>query len=258
MSGTSAGARHLIAIGIGAGDPRHLTLEAVDAIGRTDVFFLPDKGKRTERLLQVRAGILREHAADSARTVAMPDPPRDRTTAGTDEYRAQVDDWRRRRAEQWARVVHEELAPGETGAFLVWGDPALYDSTLDVVAEIRAAVDFTCEVVPGISSVSALAAHHGTTWTRVGRPVRITTGRPGVDRPDLREDTLVMLDVPGAIAARRGGGWWIHWGAYVGTPDELSVAGPLDEVADRIAELRAEARDRHGWIMDSCLLRPPA
>ncbi|WP_344924883.1 SAM-dependent methyltransferase, partial [Saccharopolyspora gregorii] len=52
------------------------------------------------------------------------------------------------------------------GAFLVWGDPALYDSTLDVLAEIRAAGDLTCEVVPGISSISALAAHHGTTWTR--------------------------------------------------------------------------------------------
>ncbi|MGW5950382.1 hypothetical protein ACWFRN_36120, partial [Streptomyces celluloflavus] len=30
---------------------------------------------------------------------------------------------------------------------------------------------------------------------------------------------------------------------------------PLSEVADRIVALRAEARARHGWIMDTYLLR---
>nr|BFE68963.1 hypothetical protein GCM10020092_022640 [Actinoplanes digitatis] len=47
----------------------------------------------------------------------------------------------------------------------------------------------------------------------------------------------------------------IFWGAYLGTEDELLVAGPLDEVADEIRRVRAEARERHGWIMDTYLLR---
>lgn len=47
----------------------------------------------------------------------------------------------------------------------------------------------------------------------------------------------------------------IHWGAYVGTPDEILVSGRLAEVADRIVELRAAARARKGWIMDTYLLR---
>ena len=47
----------------------------------------------------------------------------------------------------------------------------------------------------------------------------------------------------------------IWWGAYLGTPDELLVAGTVGEVGGRIAAVRADARARHGWIMDTYLLR---
>jgi precorrin-6A synthase len=50
----------------------------------------------------------------------------------------------------------------------------------------------------------------------------------------------------------------IWWGAYLGTPDELLVAGTVGGVGEQIATVRAEARERHGWIMDTYLLRPPA
>jgi len=50
----------------------------------------------------------------------------------------------------------------------------------------------------------------------------------------------------------------IWWGAYVGTPDEILVSGDLAEVGDRIQELRAAARARKGWIMDTYLLRRTA
>ena len=47
----------------------------------------------------------------------------------------------------------------------------------------------------------------------------------------------------------------IYWGAYLGTPDELLVSGPLQAVKAHILELRDEARRRKGWIMDTYLLR---
>jgi len=46
----------------------------------------------------------------------------------------------------------------------------------------------------------------------------------------------------------------IHWGAYLGSPDEILVAGRLGDVGEEIRSLRAEARARHGWIMDIYLL----
>jgi precorrin-6A synthase len=50
----------------------------------------------------------------------------------------------------------------------------------------------------------------------------------------------------------------IWWGAYLGTPDELLVAGTVGGVGEQIVTERAEARERHGWIMDTYLLRSAA
>jgi precorrin-6A synthase len=47
----------------------------------------------------------------------------------------------------------------------------------------------------------------------------------------------------------------IYWGAYLGTSDELLIAGPLAAVRDEIARVRAEARERKGWMFDTYLLR---
>jgi precorrin-6A synthase len=47
----------------------------------------------------------------------------------------------------------------------------------------------------------------------------------------------------------------IWWGAYLGTDDELLVSGTVGEVGERITSLRADGRARHGWIMDTYLLR---
>jgi precorrin-6A synthase len=45
------------------------------------------------------------------------------------------------------------------------------------------------------------------------------------------------------------------WGAYLGTDDEVLVAGPLTEVRDEILRLRRDKRAAKGWIMDIYLLR---
>ena len=82
------------------------------------------------------------------------------------------------RVAAYERLV-ENLGPNETGAFLVWGDPTLYDGTLAILDDVHATgrVEFSVEVVPGISSVSALAARHGVALNRAGESVLITTGR---------------------------------------------------------------------------------
>jgi precorrin-6A synthase len=47
----------------------------------------------------------------------------------------------------------------------------------------------------------------------------------------------------------------IYWGAYLGTPDEILIAGKLGDVAEKIRDVRSEARKANGWIMDTYLLR---
>lgn len=256
--GQTRGVRRILVIGIGAGDPEQLTLQAVRALRGTDVFFLLDKGEVKSDLTRVRREMLDAHLPPGTyRLVEARDPERDRGAGGA-AYSPAVDAWRSARADVYERLIAEELGEDETGAFLVWGDPALYDSTLGILEEVlaRGAVAFAHEVVPGISSVSALVARHRTGLNRVARPVQITTGRRLAEGfPEGVDDVVVMLDPQQAFLRYAGEDIDIYWGAYLGTPDEILDSGPIAEAGPRIERLRAEARARKGWIMDTYLLR---
>jgi precorrin-6A synthase len=249
--------RTVLIVGIGAGDPDQITIQAIKALERADVAFMVDKAP--DELVRVRHEILARHlpAGRRPRIVALPDPRRDRTAPA---YPTAVEDWRRRRADVWERAITEALDDAGCGAFLVWGDPAVYDSTIAVIDEVRARgrVAFDHEVIPGISSLQALAARHRIAFNRVGGAVQITTGRRLADGlPTEADDVLVMLDSGCAFARFASEDVDIYWGAYVGTDDEILVAGRVAEVAEEIERLRREARERKGWVMDSYLLRRP-
>ncbi|WP_328827146.1 precorrin-6A synthase (deacetylating) [Streptomyces sp. YS-B37] len=250
--------RKIHVIGIGAGDPEQLTLQAVRVLRSTDVFFILDKGEVKSDLTGLRRDMLDAHVPEGTyRVVEARDPERDRKAGGA-AYSPAVGDWRNARADIYARLITEELGEDESGAFLVWGDPSLYDSTLGILEEIleRGAVDFEYDVVPGISSVSALVARHRTGLNRVARPVQITTGRRLSEGfPDDVDDVVVMLDARQAFTRYADQDIDIYWGAYLGTPDEILASGPIAEAAPRIERLRAAARERKGWIMDTYLLR---
>jgi precorrin-6A synthase len=247
----------VLVIGIGAGDPEHVTAQAVRALNEAEVFFVIEKGGDTGDLVALRKEILGRFVDEpSYRIVDVPDPPRDRTAAA---YGAAVDDWRRRRAEVWGAALRDELGDDGVGAFLVWGDPSLYDSTLDVIERIlaRGEVDFEYEVIAGISSVHALTARHRIALNRVGGAVQITTGRRLANEgwPDGVDDLVVMLDADCSFRHLDPQGVVVYWGAYLGTSDELLLAGPLAEVGEEIQRVRAAARERKGWIMDTYVLR---
>ena len=245
--------RKIYVIGIGAGDPDHLTLQAAKAIGRTNVFFLLDKGEAKASLVELRERLIKNYGHPHKRIVEGRDPDRDRTPA---DYTGTIADWRRRRSLVLEELITEHLREEEIGAILVWGDPSLYDSTIAILEEIleRGAVTFAFEVIPGISSVSALAAKHRIGLNRVGRPFQVTTGRRLAEGwPEGVDDVVVMLDAQHAFTQHPDAD--IYWGAYVSTPDELLASGRVAEVADEIVATRTEAREQHGWIMDTYLLR---
>jgi precorrin-6A synthase len=247
--------RTISVVGIGSGHPEHVTVQAISELNAADVVFMMDKGEDARGLIDVRQQICDRYLTGPGRIVTAADPPRDRGAAG---YAAAVDEWRARRAGIWERLIGTELGEDGRGAFLAWGDPALYDSTLHILRDVQArgTVGFTIRVIPGISSVQALAAQHQISLTRTGRPLHITTGRRLADEgfPANADDVVVMLDARAAFTAADGDDE-IYWGAYVGTDDEILISGRVSDVADRIAAARAEARERHGWIMDSYLLR---
>lgn len=82
--GQTRGVRKIHVIGIGAGDPEQLTLQAVRALRSTDVFFVLDKGEVKSDLTQLRRDMLDAHIPDgSYRVVEARDPERDRGAGGS-------------------------------------------------------------------------------------------------------------------------------------------------------------------------------
>jgi precorrin-6A synthase len=254
--------RTVSVVGIGSGNPEHVTVQAINELNAADVMFMLDQGDDKESLTDIRTQICARYITGDCRIVTAADAQRDR---GAAEYAAAVDDWRARRADIYEQLLTSELGEEGRGAILAWGDPALYDSTLHVLHEVlaRGTVSFELRVIPGISSVQALAAQHQISLTRTGRPLHITTGRrlAAEGFPEHSDDVVVMLDARNAFSVAADDDE-IYWGAYVGTPDEILIAGRVADAGPRIVAERAAARQRHGWIMDTYLLRrssePPA
>ncbi|OBG23028.1 precorrin-6A synthase (deacetylating) [Mycobacterium sp. 852002-51057_SCH5723018] len=249
--------RHIHVIGIGAGNPDYLTIQAIQALNDTQVFFAMDKGEAKSALVALRREICARFIREPGyRFVELPDPKRSTPDNTQVDYRGAVADWHAARARVWAQAISTELGPDGVGAFLAWGDPSLYDSTLRILDAIKvdaAELDFTFDVIPGITAVQALTARHRIPLNEVGEPVLITTGRQ-LRQHGLSGSAVVMLDAECSFRAcppeTR-----IWWGAYLGTADELLVTGAVGEVGPRVVAARAEARARHGWIMDTYLLR---
>jgi precorrin-6A synthase len=64
-----------------------------------------------------------------------------------------------------------------------------------------------------------------------------------------------MLDGHCAFQHLPPEGITIWWGAYLGMPQQICIAGPLAEVGERIQAERQAARAAHGWVMDIYLMR---
>jgi precorrin-6A synthase len=241
----------LVLIGIGTGGLDQLTLAAVKAINRADLILIPRKGADKADLADLRRAICDEVLTNPTTRIAEFDlPVRD---PATPDYLRRVDDWHDAIASVWQRTIADHISTGRV-ALLVWGDPALYDSSLRIARRLP---DVTVEVVPGLMSINVLTAAHGITLNAVGAPFIVTTGRR------LREEgwpvgvdtAVVMLDGECSFQHLPPEGIAIWWGAYVGMSSQILLSGPLAQVSETIVATRAEARARHGWIMDIYLLR---
>lgn len=250
--------KKLSVIGIGAGDPDYLTIQAVKALNRVDVFFLMDKGPAKQTLVDLRREICQRYIVDRTyRFVEAYSPERQR---GDVDYAASVEDLNRAKQATFERLIDEQLSDGQCGGFLVWGDPSLYDSTVRILQSIldagRCAFEF--EVIAGITSVQALAAQHKVPLNSIGGSLEITTGRRlAAGQVGDSASVVVMLDAEDAYRQVSDPNTHIYWGAYVGTPDQILIAGRLEEVAESIERTRKAARQANGWIMDTYLLRKP-
>ncbi len=248
--------RKLVIIGIGTGNPEHMTVQGINALNSVDVVLVPRKGPAKDDLARLRREICDRFLTNAAaRIVEFDLPVRD---AAEPSYADGVRDWHAAIAATYHNLLLEHTSTGSSVALLVWGDPSLYDSTLRIVELLRDSIGLAVdhEVVPGITSIQALAAGHRMPLNTIGNAFQVTTGRRLVEGfPDATDTAVVMLDGNLSFHHLDGRAFDIFWGAYLGTKDEVLVSGLLSDVADEIGRLRSELRRQHGWIMDTYLLR---
>ena len=241
-------------IGIGTGNPDHLTRAAIAAMNAADLILLPRKGYAKSDLIDLRRTICADVLVGTTRIVEFDLPERDTTGA----YLDAVDRWHDAIADAWTAEIALHLPNGGRLGLLVWGDPSLYDSTLRIADRLRAkGMAMRVHVEPGITSLQVLTAAHAIPLNTLAAPVLITTGRRlrAGGWPSGVETLAVMLDGGCAFEVLAPAGVAIWWGAYLGMPNQALIAGPLDRVGAQIIETRATLRKRHGWIMDIYLLR---
>lgn len=240
-------------IGIGCGDPEQLTRAAIRAINAADLVLIPRKGTAKSDLADLRRTICADVLGNQTTRLAEFDlPVRD---AGEVDYRKGVDDWHDAVAATWSQTIADHLDGDGRVALLIWGDPALYDSSLRIARRLDPLPKI--EVVPGITSIQALCAAHTLPLNDIGEPFLVTTGRRLREGgwPQGIDTVVVMLDGGTAFQSIDPAGIHIYWGAYLSMPDQIVMSGALAEVGSRIVAARQEAREQHGWIMDSYILK---
>lgn len=245
----------LLLVGIGTGNPDHLTLQAIRALNSADLVMIPRKGETKADLAELRRAICSEVVTNPATRIADFDlPVRDERTT---DYRQRVDDWHDAIAMVWKDTILVEIGRSGRVALLVWGDPSLYDSTLRIAGRLAGSLGLKVSVVPGITSLQALTAAHSIPINEIGAPFIVTTGRKLREEgwPEGVDTVAVMLDGECSFRALPAEGLHIWWGAYVGMKEEITLSGPLADLSHRIIETRSRARADHGWIMDIYILR---
>lgn len=235
-------------IGIGTGNPEHVTLEAQRALREAALILVPRKGPDKSDLAALRHRIISDAGAP-AKVREFDYPTRDPALPYKDRVRA----WHDEIARRWQGAIADNTGPV---ALLVWGDPSLYDSTLRIATRLTPAPNL--RVLPGITALHALTAAHGITFNTLAGAVTVTTGRRLRDHgwPEGAETVAVMLDGECSFQHLDRDDLMIWWGAYLGMDEQILDQGPLAAAAPRIVAKRAQAREDHGWIMDTYLLRP--
>ena len=231
-------------LGVGMG-PHHVTAEVAEALRSCD-YAVAARKSEDDGLLAVRREICRAHGVE---VVEVDDPARDRDDPA--DYPAAVAAWHRARVTAYERVLRTR---GGTAAFLVWGDPSLYDSTIRVVEELATLLPLEYDVLPGVSAPQLLAARHRIVLHPVGQPVHVTTARR-LDAAVAGGQTNIVVMLGRAVDLDALAEWSIWWGANLGTATEELVSGRVGDVGAAIETARARARSAAGWVMDVCLLR---
>ena len=246
----------LFLVGVGTGNPAHITLQAIEQLKSADIIIIPRKENSKSDLADLRYHICNKVLGKECPQLFEFDLP---TRNNKQIYLKAVEEWHETIAKTWIACIEKAQQvlkkPVKSVGLLIWGDPSLYDSSLRIAKRLKPTPKIT--IIPGITSVQALTAAHKITINQIGKPFMITTGRQlsNFGLPDDIDTAIIMLDGNCSFTTLKQEQYYIWWGAYLGMEHELLIEGKLDKMSNTIVEEREKAREMYGWIMDCYMLR---
>ena len=238
-------------IGIGTGNPNHLTLEAVNILNKMDLILIPKKNNGKEDLYRVRKHICNSVITNRKIEIKQYKVPE---RLEKSDYFNSVSTWHKKISKNIHKIINEfEIINPKLG-FLIWGDPGLYDSSIRIISNMD--INFKLRIISGISSIQELTSSHLISLNDIADSVLITTGRKLDENMFVdNKKVFVLLDGKCSFQNLNIDKFYIWWGAYLGMKKQILIKGILKDVIKKIIFERAKARRVNGWIMDSYLLK---
>ncbi|MHB1652023.1 MAG: precorrin-2 C(20)-methyltransferase [Desulfitobacteriaceae bacterium] len=167
-------------VGVGPGDPRLLTLRAIEVLRDVDIIAIPKS--RLERE-SVAWEIARKHCRLTIELLELELP----MTSDRETLQAA---W-----QKGAEAVLEKLATGRSVAFVTLGDPSLYSTYSYLLESLRGKLpENLIETVPGITAMSAAAARVNLPLAEGDEPLLILPSAEGIENY-LDFPNLVLMKV---------------------------------------------------------------
>ena len=207
-------------VGVGPGDPKLMTLRAIELIRENDVIAVPGKEPKESVAYKIAAAVVPEIADKELVPVYMP----------MIKDRALIDDEHKK----GAALLKKYLDQGKNVVYITLGDPTIY-CTFSYLQHYLEADGYPVELVPGISSITAAAARLNLPLTEWDEPLHVL---PAVHKTDaamnlpgtyvLMKSASHMKDVKETL---RKGGKDVQAVIDCGMPTE-QVYRSLEEIPD--------------------------
>lgn len=168
-------------VGVGPGDPELITLKAARLIREADVVGYIANTRGVSQARQIAAGVL-EQAQAGQRELPVPMPMSEQRDLANQVY------------DDAAREIRAALDAGKKVVFLCEGDPLFFGSFAYLL--IRLEAEYTCAVVPGISSVNAASSALCLPLTVLDESFAVISGRHDEQRLVEvlnRHDSVVIM-----------------------------------------------------------------
>lgn len=173
----------LYGIGIGPGDPKLLTLKAIEILNRVDTIFVPKASRKGK---SYACSIVEEVISGPKNFIELTFPmTRDKKKLQSYWLKA-------------AKTIAGELRKNEAAAFITIGDPFIYSTYIYLLETLRNNFpDIESETIPGISAFNAAAASTGLPLLRGNEKLAIL---PADNFKDIREaleefDTVILMKI---------------------------------------------------------------